>query len=150
MFDDCSLDEKMLICALYKETINQMKSNFHTNVPYKIAAMFGKQPRHPQYVIHTMACIIGLNLGEDIIKNAQISRVVWDKMDYSKRKRFIDSLFLIKELPEVENNLSIHLGINCVLCDVLRTVEPEITCYPMSGQFFLEKYGLKGEVTTTM
>lgn len=150
MFDDCSLDEKMLICALYKETINQMKSNTNTNIPYTIAAMFGKQPRHPQYVIYTLAYITGLNLGEDIIKNSQISRVVWDNMDYSKRKRFIDSLFEIKQLPEVKDNLSVHFGINCVLCDVLRTVEPETICNPMAGQFFLEKYGLKGEVTTTM
>ena len=66
----------MLICALYKETINQMKSNSDTNIPYKIAAMFGKQPIHPQYVIYTLAYITGLHLGEDIMKNSQISRVV--------------------------------------------------------------------------
>ena len=144
MFVDCSLDEKMLICALYKETIKQMKSNTFTNIPYTVAAMFGKQPQHPQYVIYTLAYISGLNLGEDIIKNAQISRVVWDNMDYSKRKRFIDSLFEINQLPEVKENSSVFFGINDVLCAVLRTVEPQTTCNIMTGQFYLEKYGLKG------
>lgn len=150
MFDDCSLDEKMLICALYKETINLMKSNSYTNASYVIAEMYGMQPIHPQFVVQIMSYISELNLGENMIANAQISRVAWDSMDYPKRKRFIDSLLKIKQIPEVKENFFLHIGINLVLKDVISIVEPKIICNAAAGQFILDKYGLKGEVTTTM
>jgi hypothetical protein len=150
MFDDCSLEEKMVICALYKETINQIKTNTFTKVPYDVARVMGVPARHPQSVICTLSYITQLNLGEDMVKNCQISQYVWDGMSYDKRRRFILSLMELKTLPEVKENSSIHMGINCVIRDVLWKVEPEFKVNAMAGQFWSEKYGYKGEVTTTM
>ncbi|MBR4524564.1 MAG: hypothetical protein IKP15_03335 [Bacteroidales bacterium] len=150
MFDDCSIEEKMVICALYKETINQIKTNTMTNAPYVIAKMMGSAPKHPQAVVYVLAYITNLNLGEDMVKNCQISKFVWDRMSFANRKKFISSLMELKQLPEVKEWYNIHVGINCVIRDVIWKVEPDFVVSAAAGQFFSDKYGYKGEVTTTM
>lgn len=144
MFSKFTVEEKMLVCALINDFIQDTKTNALFGGTYSVLNLFGKMPPALANMLTTCTAYLhGTGLGEDMIKNAQISKFVWENMSIENKRTFLLAMFEIMELPGIRDYPSLRMGIACSIRDTLQKVDDSIICNVYTCEFICDRYGIR-------